>query len=76
MKKILFLLILVIIPVFAYEVYSPEDYKYTAEGNKLLFVIDFSNSMSEYINNQTKANQVKELMATVLPQISPDTKVG
>lgn len=76
MKKLMFLLILAIIPVFAYEVYSPEDYKYTTAGDKLLFVIDFSNSMSEYINNQTKANQVKELMATILPQISPDTKVG
>ena len=76
MKKLMFLLILAIVPVFAYDVYSPEDYKYTTAGDKLLFVIDFSNSMSEYINNQTKANQVKELMATVLPQISPDTKVG
>ncbi len=76
MKKFLFLLILVVVPVFAYEVYFPDDYKYSNVGDKLLFVIDFSNSMSEYINNQTKANQVKELMATVLPQISPDTKVG
>ena len=76
MKKFLFLLFLAILPVFAYEVYSPDNYAYKSLGDKLLFVIDFSNSMSEYINNQTKANQVKELMSTVLPQISPDTKVG
>ncbi len=76
MKKFLFLLVLAILPVFAYEVYSPDDYAYKPLGDKLLFVIDFSNSMSEYINNQTKANQVKELMAAILPQISPDTKVG
>ena len=76
MKKLLLFLILVVIPVFAYEVYSPENYKYESAGDKLLFVIDFSNSMTAYLNNQTKTNQVKELMATILPQISPDTKVG
>ena len=76
MKKFLFLFILIVLPVFAYEVYSPDDYKYKSAGDKLLFVIDFSNSMTAYINNQTKANQVKELMTTILPQISPETKVG
>lgn len=76
MKNFLFFLFLVVIPVFAYEVYSPEDYKYESAGDKLLFVIDFSNSMTAYLNNQTKANQVKELMTNILPQISPETKVG
>ena len=76
MKKFLFLLSLIIIPVFAYEIYSPENYNYNSSGDKLLFVIDFSNSMTAYRNNQTKANQVKELMTRILPQISPDTKVG
>lgn len=76
MKKFLFLFILIVLPVVAYEVYSPDDYNYKSAGDKLLFVIDFSNSMTAYINNQTKANQVKELMSTILPQISPETKVG
>lgn len=76
MKNLLFFVFLIIIPVFAYEVYSPENYNYEPVGDKLLFVIDFSNSMTAYLNNQTKANQVKELMTTILPQISPDTKVG
>ena len=76
MKKILFLLFSVVSSVFAYEVYSPDDYKYQISGDKLLFVIDFSNSMTAYLNNQTKANQVKELMSKILPQISPETNVG
>ena len=76
MKKILFLLFLVIIPAFAYEVFSPNNYDYKPESDKLLFVVDFSNSMSEYLENQTKVNQVKELMTRILPQISNDTKVG
>ncbi len=76
MKKFLIFFVLIIIPVFAYEVYFPDDYKYKSAEDKLLFVIDFSNSMTAYLNNQTKTNQVKELMTKILPQISPDTKVG
>jgi len=76
MKKILFLFSVIIIPVLAYEVFSPENYSYNSNCDKLLFVVDFSNSMSEYLNQQTKVNQVKELMSQVLPKISSDTKVG
>ena len=76
MKKFLSLICLIVIPVFAYEVFSPNDYEYKTLGDKLLFVVDFSNSMSEYIEHQTKVNQVKEMMAYILPQISKDTKVG
>lgn len=77
MKKILFLLLLlIIIPTFAYEVYSPKNYNYNDSGNKLLFVVDYSNSMSEYLEHKTKVNQVKEMMNEILPQISPQTKVG
>ena len=32
---------LVIIPVLAYDVYSPNEYKYSKDGDKLLFVVDF-----------------------------------
>ena len=76
MKKFFIILLLIIIPVFAYEVYNPDNYKYSTEGDKLLFVIDFSNSMSEYLENKTKTNQVKELMNHILPQIASDTEVG
>jgi len=76
MNKILLILLFAIIPVFAYEVFSPDNYSYNSSGDKLLFVVDFSNSMSEYLEHQTKVNQVKEMMARILPQISNDTKVG
>ena len=76
MKKFFVLFFLIIIPVFAYEVFNPKDYEYKASGNKLLFVVDFSNSMSEYLEHQTKINQVKEMMNFILPQISKDTKIG
>ena len=49
MNKLRFLLLLAcIIPVFAYEVYTPEDYSYRQSWDKLLFVVDFSNSMGEF----------------------------
>ena len=76
MKKMIFLFLITIIPVFAYEVFSPDNYSYNSQGDKLLFVVDFSNSMSEYLEHQTKVNQVKELMSKILPKISEDTKVG
>ena len=76
MKKFLLVLFLAIIPTFAFDVYAPDEYKYQNDGDKLLFVVDFSNSMTEYIEHQTKVNQVKELMNRILPQISDDTKIG
>lgn len=77
MKKIwLFLLLILIIPVFAYEVYTPNDYNYKSRGDKLLFVIDFSNSMGEYLQHETKVNQVKDIMSKILPQIDPSTRTG
>jgi len=76
MKKFLYLLVFVIVPVFAYEVYTPDTYNYQESGDKLLFVVDFSNSMSEFVEHKTKVNHVKEMMAYILPQLSPTTQVG
>lgn len=77
MKKIwIFLLGLIILPVFAYEIYSPDNFKLDNNGDKLLFVIDFSNSMGEYLEHKTKVAQVKDTMKRIIPQISPETKVG
>lgn len=77
MKKLLLLLFLcIILPVTAYQVYNSDNYKYQSKGNKLLFVVDFSNSMGEYLEHKTKVNQVKDMMRRILPEISADTKVG
>ena len=76
MKKFFIFLSMIIVPVFAYEVFMPNEYRYQKEGNKLLFVLDFSNSMTEYLENETKVNQVKDMMKYILPQISEDTNIG
>jgi len=77
MKRWCLLLIsLLFLPAFAYQVYMNNDYSYEKQGDKLLFVVDFSNSMGEYLNHKTKVNLVKDMLKRVLPQISNDTKVG
>lgn len=76
MKKLAILFLLIIIPALAFEVYTPEEYRFKDNGDKLLFVLDYSNSMGEYLEHKTKVNQVKETMGRILPQISPETKVG
>ena len=75
-KLVLIFTLLIILPVIAYQVYMPEDYSYKDSSDKLLFVVDFSNSMGEYLEHKTKVNQVKEMMKQILPQISSDTNVG
>ena len=77
MRKIFFIfLFLIIIPVFAYEVYFADNYSYSERGKNLLFVVDFSNSMGEYLNHKSKANHLKETLRQVLPQLSADTQAG
>ena len=62
--------------ISGYDVYSPNEYQYSALSDKLLFVVDFSNSMGEYLEHKTKVNQVKDLMKKILPQISSETQIG
>ena len=76
MKKAILFLMLILLPVAAYEVYSPESFRYKNSEPNLLFVVDFSNSMSERLENEPKFNLVKKVLNRVLPEISPDTKVG
>ena len=76
MKKFIIFIISLILPAFAYDVFMPNEYEFKPCSDKLLFVLDFSNSMSEYLEGKTKVNQVKDLIHFILPQISPNTKVG
>lgn len=70
------MIVIIIIPVFAYEVYSPDNFKYQNSGDNLLFVVDFSNSMSEFLENKKKTDMVKSVLNNVIPQISENTKMG
>lgn len=76
---ILTILILFISPCLAakYGIYSPNNYSYNPDaGERLLFIIDFSNSMNEPLENDTKFNLMLKTMHEILPKISPQTQVG
>jgi hypothetical protein len=48
--------------ILNYEVFKPNNYEYKSNSNNLLFLIDFSNSMGEYLEHKTKTSQVKSCM--------------
>ncbi len=65
--------------VFAsdYNVYNPQNYGVKSEPNeRILFIMDFSNSMSEYLDGERKVDLMLDTMAKILPQINPNTSVG
>ena len=79
MLRLFLIFIMVCLPVFGsdYGVYSPENYKFNDnESEKILFIMDFSNSMSEYLDDQRKVNLMIETMKSILPRINPDTIAG
>lgn len=60
-----------------YGVYMPQNYTYDPDaGEKILFIIDLSNSMNESLERSTKYNLMINTMKEILPQISPDTEIG
>ena len=62
-----------------YGLYRPENYNYEKYGNtdeKILFIMDFSNSMTDYLNGQRKLDLMLETMAQILPHIGRDVAIG
>ncbi len=79
LRLILFTLFYLCSAVLAsdYKVYGPENYSVnSANGERILFIMDFSNSMTEYLDGREKVDLMIETMAKILPSISPDTQVG
>lgn len=65
--------------VFAggYGVYSPNDYKLQNEnGEKILFILDFSNSMNEFIDNEPKSVLMVRTVKNLLRTLPPQTEIG
>lgn len=60
----------------SYNVYQPKDYKFQDANEKILFVLDFSNSMEEEINGVKKVDLMLNTMKQILPNINKNTWVG
>ena len=87
MKKLyilltIFIIIFGITPAISnqYNVYSPNNFNNAIKTNeqkeRILFILDLSNSMEEPLENSTKFDLMINTMGKILPQISPDTWVG
>lgn len=80
MKYILLALFLFIgLTVFAngYSVNSYKNYSYKSDNSdKILFILDFSNSMNEYVEGRRKVDLMLDTMREIIPKIDRNTSIG
>lgn len=78
--RILLLLILLCLPVFAFEynLYRPNNFSSESieENERVLFILDFSNSMNEYLEGKRKVDLMLDTMKSILPNLNPNISVG
>ncbi len=55
-----------------YQSFNPKE----AEEEFILFIVDFSNSMSEKLNGASKINMVIDTMQELIPNLPPEKRVG
>ena len=75
MKIFTILFLLLVLPVFAseYNVYRPNNYSPSKieENERVLFILDFSNSMEEYLDGKRKVDLMIDTMKSILPNLDP-----
>ena len=80
MKKMLLILgfIVLCLPVLAdnYNIYRGGTTPNIDENERVLFILDFSNSMSEYLDGRRKVDLMIDTMRKILTEISPNISVG
>jgi len=64
-----------------YGVHTPQEFNrnfknYDTEGERILFILDFSNSMTEPLEGARKIDLMMNTMKQILPKINPNTWVG
>lgn len=62
-----------------YGVYSPQNYTQNFDsdaGERILFILDFSNSMTETLDGARKVDHMLNTMKEILPKINPNAWVG
>lgn len=78
MRILLLLMLIIGLPVFAgnYAVHRPDDLPDISDDEKILFILDFSNSMSEYLQGKRKVDLMIDTMRNILPNLNPNISVG
>ncbi len=67
---------------YKYNVYTPENYspinknEKFSDGAKILFIVDFSNSMNEELNGKTKIQIAMDTLSSILPKLNPSVQTG
>ncbi len=60
-----------------YNLYKYDNYKPNLTKNeKILFIMDYSNSMNEFLGGERKINLMRETMREILPAINPNIETG
>ncbi|MCI1273923.1 MAG: VWA domain-containing protein [Clostridiaceae bacterium] len=83
MKNIFLILILIFIflPVFAnpYNLQKYDNYNknmFNNDTEKVLFILDFSNSMTEALEETSKLETMLDTMKKILPSLNPNAEIG
>lgn len=83
MKNLILILIIFIIAgavlAQSYNVYKPQNFnanQLSNAGERILFILDFSESMTEDLGGTTKINMMKDTMSQILPTINKNAWVG
>lgn len=78
--KFVLILLLLMLPVFAsdYNIYKHGSYSIPSfeEEERVLFILDFSNSMEEYLEGKRKVDLMIDTMKSILPNLNPNISVG
>ncbi len=74
----IFLFLVLAIPVIAsgYNVHMPDDLPELGDEERVLFILDFSNSMSEYLEGRRKVDLMIDTMKSILPNLPRNMSVG
>ena len=68
---------------YTYKVYTPQNFsevskhiENTKNNGQILFIVDFSNSMNDYIGGIPKLDMARNTLAEILPKVPPNVKTG
>ncbi len=83
MKKFMFIFIFLILSAnvlaSSYNVYQPDEFghnKFDKPDEKILFILDFSSSMTEELDGERKIDLMLQTMAQILPTLNKRTWAG